>query len=234
MNPLIVKNFDQDVHKVDSSMIDHRLPKPYWQWILQGVSGSGKTNLAIQIIEWYKKFHDKYIIVSPLIKTDKTMKMCIYNLIQDGYKVKDYSKYTPAVIEEIEYLIYHNNDSNILLIMDDMTAESGVDNHCQITGKWVTQMRKQRVNLLFLCHTYIAVHKTTRTQAKYFTTFGLNKYEYRQFEEERGLNPSSYLEHVKNRKKDGDISKYSFITHWVDNDEHHISLNLTHELEVQQ
>lgn len=78
------------------------MPQHFFNGILCGSRGSGKSYLSLLLMENLKNAYQKFYCISPTRPTDRKMKEFFIMLEEQGKKVVYYDNLTPAILEEMQ------------------------------------------------------------------------------------------------------------------------------------
>lgn len=171
MAAIEIKNLDKKAGVKKKKPVNERLPNIPFSWILVGPSGTGKSNLLLNILELYKKHFKKQhiILFSPSLGLDpKTSE------IQAGWR---YAEFHPSIIESVieqQKKIIHEKPTkvpDILIIMDDCISEPGAFNQKGILEKLFYRCRHFHCSLLITSQKYSSLSRGMRLNSKTVSFF---------------------------------------------------------------
>ena len=167
-----IKNFDSKSKLKDkkNKNLNPMLPKLPFAISLVGASGSGKTNLLLNILEQYnKKFRpEDIILISPSIGLDDKLKH-----INTPWK---YDTFDPTIIESVinqqKELKKKNTKKipNLLIILDDC-LQTGAFNHHSIIETAYVRLRHFDISLICSSQKYVGLSRTIRLNSKALILF---------------------------------------------------------------
>lgn len=169
--PIQIKNLDKKTGVKKKKPVNIHLPNIPFSWILIGPSGTGKSNMLLNVLEFYKKhFKEHHIILfSPSLGLDpKTSE------IKAGWK---YADFNPAIIESVieqQKKIMKEKPKKvpeILIIMDDCIAEPGAFNHKGVLEKLFYRCRHFHCSLLITSQKYSSLSRGIRLNSKTVSFF---------------------------------------------------------------
>lgn len=140
---------------------DHKLKIP-GRYILCGSSGSGKTNLAMTIIN---KMQDTFALIVLCVKNADEP---IYNYLRSKLKPEYIEVYEGGDVPEVEQ--YKDFDGQMLIIFDDLVNE-GKKTQQKIINYFIYGrkgcLNNQGITSMYLTQSYFGVPKPIRLQANY-------------------------------------------------------------------
>lgn len=169
--PIHVKNLDKKAGIKKKKPVNIHLPQLPFSWILIGPSGTGKSNLLLNVLDQYKKhFKEHHIILfSPSIGLDpKTSE------IEAGWK---YAEFRPEIIESVieqQKQIMKKKPKKvpeILIILDDCISEPGAFNQRGVLEKLFYRCRHFHCSLLITSQKYSSLSRGIRLNAKTVSFF---------------------------------------------------------------
>ena len=192
-DPIPIKNLDKKSGVKKKKPINIHLPQIPFSWILIGPSGSGKSNLLLNVIELYSKHFKPHhrILFSPSIGLDPKTSM-----IEADWR---YAEFNPEIIESVisqQKEIMKKKPKKvpeILIILDDCISEPGAFNQKGVLEKLFYRCRHFHCSLLITSQKYSSLSRGIRLNSKTCSFFR----PYNESEKEHILK-----EHADKRTKD--------------------------------
>lgn len=209
--PIEIKNYDSPKVQKDKANegLDPMLPRIPFAVALVGASGSGKTNLLLNLIDQYKKKFrmQDVIIMSPSLGLDDKLDM-----IKAKWK---YDNFRPDVIEAIVNqqkaikTLEPNKVPNILIILDDCLQSRAFNHHGAIETGFV-RLRHYNISLIITSQKYSGLSRTIRLNCKCLVIF--EPYNQSEFDHILDENTDKYTRlKLKNMMDDVYSQPYSFL-----------------------
>lgn len=143
------------------------VPKHPFRWYIVGASGSGKTNLLMNVLSkdvFYKGFFDSTIVISPIAgavdKSYKTLELDEYHYYEPEEGILE--RIRDAHMEDVETK-GKANTSKTLVIFDDVAHETKFLNS-RIFLQFAVMSRHWNVSVVILSQAYHRVPKPVRLQ----------------------------------------------------------------------
>jgi len=222
----VIKDYDSKKKAKDPyKRLDESLPRPYLGMVIIGVAGSGKSNFALNMVEWYSPAIERYIFISPVIDKDAKLLDMIAMLIDKKKTVKTFKNYSKTTISEIERML-DEYPMETMIWGDDITGYDVVSPRNETFTTLMTQRRHFKANWVFCSHTWKAIPRKVRMNCNHFIIFNCNESEYKEIYEEIGVDIKPYMQYVYNKPK------YSFLHVDKSSRSPRFSLNMENELEI--
>lgn len=206
--------------------ISQYLPKPPFRWILNGFSGSGKSNIIKNIIfndKFYKKYFDEiYIFCGSIDDIVEYEELTKKRRMKNRVRIIGPALNLQAVSDLYDEIEADNGKSKtpsrVLMVFDDMiTSNSFTSRKLNIVDKLFVQGRHSNVSIIISTQKYKALNTNLRTiNATALTIFGSNLLELNQIAEEHSnhLTKDELLSILKKAQE----KKYNNITINYSND----------------
>lgn len=141
-----------------------------FRMLLTGATGSGKTNVVINIFDEIREF-DKVLIYAKLL--DEPLYATWIDRLRDAEKATNASILTASNdLSTLPPVESHDKKSNTLLIIDDMITEE--PKKLNEVVKYAIMCRKMNVSLMFLTQDYFAAPIRIRKNCNYFVFNKIN------------------------------------------------------------
>lgn len=165
-DPIEIKNLDKKSGVKKNKPVNIHLPQVPFSWILIGPSGSGKSNLLLNVIELYAKHFKPHhrILISPSLGLDPKTSM-----IEADWR---YAEFNPDIIKSVidqQREIMKKKPKKvpeILIILDDCISEPGAFNQKGALEKLFYRCRHFHCSLLITSQKYSSLSRGIRLNSK--------------------------------------------------------------------
>ncbi len=199
---LTIKNLDPGYKIRGLSEVHPQLPKPFFCTMIQGSPGSGKTTMALNMIKFYRSFHDLFIFVSPSAGLDPKVVAFVKRLRERGKPVILITKIKTGVMERVKELISdpEHASKHKLLFVDDVSGNANVLAKGNAMEDLCMNRRHLKLNIMLMLHTYKSAPKKFRLNSCTHILFDSSRSDIKEIMEERDVDlDSEAIRSLRNR-----------------------------------